>query len=303
MVILTGSSGFVGSNILTYLRKDKKKVVGVSRSSSKGDVTYSSIDEKLLNTASSFIHLAGIAHDLKKTSCDDEYFEVNTSLTKSLFDTFLNSDCRVFIYMSSVKAVADFTKDKLTEDMTPDPKTIYGKSKLAAERYILSKDIPKKKKVFILRPCMIHGKNNKGNLNLLFNFISKGVPYPFGLYKNKRSFVSVDNLCFIVNQLLENKDIKSGIYNVADDTAISTIDLVRIIGDASCKEIRILNIPKFLITFFARIGDILPLPVNSEKVKKLTENYEVSNLKIKQAIQKNLPLSTQEGLKKTISSF
>ena len=150
---------------------------------------------------------------------------------------------------------------------------------------------------------MIHGKNNKGNLNLLFNFISKGVPYPFGLYKNKRSFVSIDNLCFIVNQLLENKDIKSGIYNIADDTPISTIDLVRIIGDASSKEIKILNIPKFFISFLARIGDFIPLPVNSEKVKKLTENYEVSNLKIKQALQKNLPLSTQEGLKKTISSF
>ena len=110
MVILTGSSGFVGSNILTYLRKNKKKVVGVSRSSSRGDITYNSINEKLFNTANSLIHLAGKAHDLKKISCDNEYFEVNTDLTKLLFDMFLNSDCEVFIYMSSVKAVADFTK-------------------------------------------------------------------------------------------------------------------------------------------------------------------------------------------------
>ena len=84
-----------------------------------------------------------------------------------MFDQFLKSDCETFIYMSSVKAVVDQADGILTENVKPNPITVYGKSKLAAEEYILSRKNLKNKRVYILRPCMIHGPNNKGNLNLL----------------------------------------------------------------------------------------------------------------------------------------
>ena len=303
MEIITGSSGFVGSNLSPYLEKKHKKVLGVSRSPSEGEVEYKKINITLLNNSNSFVHLAGKAHDLKKTSEDKDYYEVNTELTKRLFDQFLESTCKVFIYMSSVKAVTDVVQSVLIEDTIPNPITVYGKSKLAAEVYILSKKIPGNKRVYILRPCMIHGPNNKGNLNLLYSFVSKGIPYPFGKYVNKRSFVSVENLCFIINELIDNSKIESGIYNIADDVSLSTIDLVQIMSDLLNKPIRILKIPILFVGFLAKIGDFLPIPINSERLLKLTENYEVSNLKIKNAIQKKLPLSSNEGIKKTIASF
>jgi len=304
MIIITGDSGFVGTNLRSYLQNTNKKIVGVSRSPSEGDVDYKNINTTLLNTASSFIHLAGKAHDLKKTSEDKEYFEVNTDLTKRLFDQFLISDCEVFIYMSSVKAAADIVVGTLTEDVIPNPITVYGKSKLAAENYLLSKEIPKNKRVYILRPCMIHGPNNKGNLNLLYSFVSKGIPYPFGAYENKRSFVSIDNLCFIIDELLENKMIKSGIYNIADDIPISTNELVRIIGATIYKPVKFLNISKFFIDILAKIGDFIPLPINSERIQKLTESYQVSNSKIKEALEiDKLPISAEEGIYKTLKSF
>ena len=205
--------------------------------------------------------------------------------------------------MSSVKAAADITKNILTEDEKPNPITVYGKSKLAAEVYILSKKIPKDKRVYILRPCMIHGPNNKGNLNLLYSFVSKGIPYPFGKYVNRRSFVSVDNLCFIINELIDNTKIESGIYNIADDASLSTIDLVQLISEVLNKPISILKIPKVFLEIIAKIGDFIPIPINSERLQKLTENYEVSNLKIKKAIKKRLPYSAKDGIKKTIFSF
>ena len=220
-----------------------------------------------------------------------------------MFDQFLVSDCEVFIYMSSVKAVADVVDGVLTEDVIPNPITVYGKSKLAAEIYILSKKIPDNKRVYILRPCMIHGPNNKGNLNLLYSFVSKGIPYPFGKYVNKRSFVSVENVCFIINELIDNAKIESGIYNLADDVSLSTIDLVKIMSEVINKPTKILKLPKLFVRFLAKVGDFLPIPINSERLLKLTENYEVSNLKIKKAIQKKLPLSSKEGIKKTITSF
>ena len=205
--------------------------------------------------------------------------------------------------MSSVKAAADAADSILTEAENPNPITAYGKSKLAAENYILSKEIPNDKRVYILRPCMVHGPNNKGNLTLLYSFVSKGIPYPFGKYVNRRSFVSVENLCFIIKELIDNAKIESGIYNIADDTSLSTIDLVQVISEVLCKPTRILNFPKLFVRFIAKVGDLFPIPINSERLLKLTENYEVSNLKIKNAIQKELPLSTKDGIKKTIVSF
>jgi len=301
--IITGNKGFVGINLTNFFKQNNVSTLGVSRSPIENEVSYQNLTLDVFNKAESCIHLAGKAHDLKKTADDKAYFDVNTGLTKTLFDTFLKSTCTVFIYISSVKAVADKVHGFLTEDDIPNPVTAYGKSKLAAEKYILSKEIPQGKRVYILRPCMIHGPNNKGNLNVLYSFVSKGIPYPFGKYQNKRSFVSVDNLCFIINELLTNKTIKSGVFNIADDTSLSTTDLVSLIGETIKKPAKILRIPKPFVIALAKVGDFIPLPVNSEKLEKLTENYQVSNVKIKNAIQKELPLSTKGGLRKTIASF
>ena len=301
--IITGNKGFVGSNLTSFLNKKLKCCKGVSRNPINDEITYEALNAALLNQSKSLIHLAGKAHDLKKTSQDQAYYEVNTELTKRLFDQFFESDCEVFIYMSSVKAAADKVAGILTEEVIPNPVTVYGKSKLAAENYILSKEIPKDKRVYILRPCMIHGPNNKGNLNLLYSFISKGIPYPFGKYENKRSFVSVQNLCFIINELIDNSKVESGIYNIADNIPLSTINLIQVISEALGKPTRILKFPKFFVRFIAKVGDLLPLPINSERLLKLTENYEVSNLKIKNAIQKKIPLSSIEGIKQTVTSF
>ena len=293
-IIITGASGFVGQNLLRFLKKDNDLIPLSIRNNQNKKFNFNS---------SVVIHLAGKAHDLKKTSEDKEYYEANTELTKKVFDQFLQSSSKVFIFMSSVKAAKDAVQGILSEDVMPDPVTVYGKSKLAAEEYILSKEIPENKRVYILRPCMIHGPNNKGNLNLLYNFVSKGIPYPLGRYVNKRSFVSVDNLCFIINELIDNPKIESGIYNIADDISLSTIDLVQMMSEILCKPTRILKVPKLLIRLIAKVGDFLPLPINSERLVKLTENYEVSNLKIKNAIQKKLPISSSEGIKKTLISF
>ena len=249
------------------------------------------------------IHLAGKAHDLKKTLNANEYYEVNTELTKKVFDNFLESDSKIFIILSSVKAIADVVEFELTEDTIPSPVTDYGKSKLLAEQYILNSIIPTDKKVFILRPCMIHGSGNKGNLNLIYQIVKKGIPWPLGKYENQRSFCSIENLCFVIKELIEREDIPSGIYNISDNKSLSTNGLIKIISEALNKETHILFIPKRLIKFFVYVGDILNLPLNSERLQKLTESYVVSNKKLIDALGKPLPFSLEEGLKKTILSF
>jgi nucleoside-diphosphate-sugar epimerase len=289
-IYLTGASGFVGENLITNFNKDfeiKKHIRG----------------SEFLIKQNTVIHLAGKAHDLKNVSNKDEYYEVNTELTKQIFDSFLISDSSVFIMLSSVKAVADNVVGILNEDCEPNPKTHYGKSKLLAESYILSKKIPNNKRVYILRPCMIHGPNNKGNLNLLYNLVSKRIPWILGSFQNKRSYCSIDNLLFIINELIKNKTVPSGVYNVADDGYLSTNEIVSLISNSNNLKPFIINLSPFIVKFIAKIGDIIPLPLNSERLKKLTESYMVSNEKIKKHIAKQLPLTSRQGVIKTLESF
>lgn len=289
-IFLTGSSGFVGKNIVSYFGK----LLPINKYK-RGSVI--NIQEDFV------IHLAGKAHDLKKTSNVQEYYVVNTELTKTVFDAFLKSDAKVFITLSSVKAVADQVENILLEEVIPNPFTHYGKSKLLAEEYIISQQIPEWKRVYILRPCMIHGPGNKGNLNLLYNLVSKGLPWPLGRYENARSYLSIENLCFIIKELIENENIPSGVYNVADDVPLSTNAIIKLIAETKGKEARILKLSKPIITNFARFGDFLKLPLNSERLQKLSESYVVSNAKIKAAIEKPLPISSKLGLLKTFQSF
>jgi len=289
-IFITGSSGFVGLNLIEYLRSFFK-FIKYQR------------DALIEINQDIVIHLAGKAHDLKITSNSDEYYQVNTELTKKVFDAFLASNAKVFITLSSVKAVADEVDNILTEEDIPNPITHYGKSKLLAEQYILSKDIPLGKRVYILRPCMIHGLGNKGNLNLLYKLVSKGFPWPLGSFDNKRSFCSIDNLMFIIKELINREDIPSGVYNVADDEALSTNEVFSLLAVSQNRIPKIWFLPKGLIKALAKLGDLLRLPLTTERLQKLTESYVVSNQKIKSVIGKNLQISAKDGLLKTFNSY
>lgn len=294
-VIITGKTGFVAQNLCRYFST-------ISFSTDLISLRNSDWKNNLFGDA--IIHLAGKAHDLKNVSGAAEYFEVNTHLTHKLFDSFLESEVKDFIYFSSVKAVADQVSETLYEDVCANPKNPYGQSKLKAEEYILSKQIPEGKRVFIIRPCMVHGPGNKGNLNLLYLFVKNRIPYPLAAFHNERSFLGIDNLNFMIKEILSNENIPSGIYNFADDEFLSTNELVKIISAVLNKRCLEIQIPKVIINKVGKVGDVIKLPLNSETIQKLTENYRVSNQKIKAAIGiEKLPYTAQQGLEKTIKSF
>jgi|UniRef100_UPI004048472F nucleoside-diphosphate-sugar epimerase len=289
-IYLTGSTGFVGKSVINSFAFQKI-------------MKYKRGEDIFLDGSTALIHLAGKAHDLMNTSLSDDYYQINTEFTKKIFNSFLLSDAKVFIALSSVKAVADEVEGDLIEEVLPNPITHYGKSKLLAEQYIFSKEIPSGKRVYVLRPCLIHGPGNKGNLNLLYQFVSKNIPWPLGAFENKRSFCCIDNLMFILKELIEREDVPSGIYNVADDVPLSTNELISLISQSQNRKPKLWKISKGFIEFIAAIGEKLHLPLNTERLKKLTSSYVVSNTKIISAIGKPLPFSSREGLLKTFVSF
>jgi nucleoside-diphosphate-sugar epimerase len=299
-IVVTGFTGFVGTNLTPYLLKEGFDIIGAGRRRTTGTQAFEQVsypELAVINKYDALVHLAGKAHDLRKTSNDAEYFEVNTDLTIRIFEDFIRSNAKVFIYVSSVKAAADTVDGILTETAIATPLTVYGQSKLKAEEYLLRQTLPEGKKVYILRPCMIHGPGNKGNLNLLYQLIKKGLPYPLAAFKNKRSLLSIKNLLFVIKALIDNENINSGIYNVADDEPLATTDMINILAKGINKKPVKWAISPGLIKGVAAIGDALPLPLNTEKLKKLTESYVVSNNKIKKAIGiKHFPVSAEDGL-------
>lgn len=304
-ILITGVHGFVGTN-LVFALSGKHEIYGLDIIAPRKEgvvktFSWDDLENNAVPEVDAIVHLAGKAHDTKNQSKAEVYFKVNTDLTKKIYDYFVKSSAKKFIFFSSVKAAADRVEGEFVdENVVPSPKGPYGESKIAAERYIQSKQ---DKQTYILRPCMIHGPGNKGNLNLLYGVVKKGIPWPLGAFENKRTFTSIDNLCYIINGLL-TKDVDSGIYNINDDEAVSTNELIEIICETLGKEAHIWHIPRGLMEYVAKIGGLLHLPLNPERLQKLTENYVSSNAKIKKALGiEKLPVRAKFGLKKTILAF
>lgn len=306
-ILITGVHGFVGSNLVENMQS-QNEIYGLDIiAPEKGGIvkTYSwdDLDAGSVPEVDAIIHLAGKAHDTKNKSAVDVYFKVNTGLTQKIFDYFLASGASKFVFFSTAKAAADRVEGVLTEDVVPTPVGPYGESKIKAEEYILGKELPSGKQVYIFRPCMIHGPGNKGNLNLLYSVVRKGIPWPLGAFENRRTFTSIENICFAVNGVLTS-DVESGIYNMGDDEALSTNELIEEICKSLGNKARIWRLPKGLMTGIAKVGGFLHLPLNPMRLQKLTENYVSSNAKIKAALGvEKMPIDARVGLQRTLESF
>ncbi len=324
-ILITGIHGFVGSNLVKSLSLNNTiyglDIVCPEKEGVVKTYSWDDLDKGEIPPVNAIIHLAGKAHDTKNKSTTDIYFKVNTGLTQRIFDWYMANSCASkFIFFSTVKSAADYVVgDILTEECVPTPVGPYGESKIAAENYIISKYSPESmanpyhsfgdsrlysnKKVYIMRPCMIHGPGNKGNLNLLYNVVAKGIPWPLGAFENRRSFTSIDNLCVVIEGLL-SQNVESGIYHMADDEALSTNELICVICEALGRKSHIWHINKGFMNAVAKVGGWLHLPLNPLRMQKLTENYVVSNAKIKAALSlDDMPITAKEGLIRTITSF
>lgn len=314
-ILITGVHGFVGSNLVASLAKDNEiyglDIIAPEKEGVLKTYSWDDLDAGNVPEVDAIIHLAGKAHDTKNQAAAEVYFKVNRDLTIKIYDYFLaHGSIQKFVFFSTAKAAADKVEGVLTEDVVPAPVGPYGESKIAAEKYILDKvqefkgsKVQDEKQFYIFRPCMIHGPGNKGNLNLLYSVVRKGIPWPLGAFENRRTFTSIENICFAVNGVL-TKDVPSGIYNMGDDEALSTNELIEEICKSLGKKAHIWKLPKGLMNGIAKVGGWLHLPLNPERLRKLTEDYISSNAKIKAALGVDkMPVDAREGLKVTLESF
>lgn len=277
-ILITGSNGFVGTNLRKHLEGRGHQCVTLDVRDS--DYDWTEFARMPFESCDAVVHLAGKAHDLKKVASEQSYFDINVGLTEKIFNACIGKVPR-FVYFSSSKASAEGNA--------------YGRSKLAAEQFLDDRAI-------VLRPAMIHGPGNKGNLNLLWGVARFGLPWPLAAFENKRSYTSIGNICAAVEALCERGE--NGIYPIADDEMLSTNRLIELIAEVCGKKARLWRIPKKLMRFVAKIGDVLHLPLNTERIAKLTEDSFVDNAKLKSALGwQQMPIAAEEGMRFTLRSF
>ena len=281
--LITGAYGFVGTNLCKYLAEKGHECLALDIPAAKRDdvpyVSFYTWDElDKLPVVDAVVHLAGKAHDLKKVASEQSYFDINVGLTEKIFAAAKTTR---FIYFSSSKADANGNA--------------YGRSKLAAEQFLNGRAI-------VLRPAMIHGPGNKGNLNLLWGIARRGLPWPLAAFENKRSFTSIANICAAVEALCERGE--NGIYPIADDEMISTNRLIELIAETCGKRAKLWRVPKGVMRMVAKIGDVLHLPLNTERIVKLTEDSFVNNSHLKSQLGwKLMPIRAEEGMRRTLRRF
>ena len=281
--LITGAYGFVGTNLCKYLAEKGHECLALDIPAAKRDgvpyasfYTWDGLDK--LPVVDAVVHLAGKAHDLKKVASEQSYFDINVGLTEKIFAAAKTTR---FIYFSSSKADANGNA--------------YGRSKLAAEQFLNGRAI-------VLRPAMIHGPGNKGNLNLLWGIARRGLPWPLAAFENKRSFTSIANICAAVEALCERGE--NGIYPIADDEMISTNRLIELIAETCGKRAKLWRVPKGVMRMVAKLGDVLHLPLNTERIVKLTEDSFINNSHLKSQLGWNrMPIRAEEGLRRTLRSF
>ena len=281
--LITGAYGFVGTNLCRYLAEKGHECHALDIPAARRDgVPYVSFytwdDLDMMPAFDCVVHLAGKAHDLKKVASEQSYFDINVGLTEKIFAAAKTTR---FIYFSSSKADANGNA--------------YGRSKLAAEQFLNGRAI-------VLRPAMIHGPGNKGNLNLLWGIARRGLPWPLAAFENKRSFTSIGNICAAVEALAERGT--NGIYPIADDEMLSTNRLIELIAETCGKRAKLWRVPKGVMRMVAKIGDVLHLPLNTERIVKLTEDSFVNNSHLKSQLGWNrMPIRAEEGMRRTLRSF
>ena len=281
-ILLTGAGGFVGQRFAAY-NKDRFQIQPLSlRNNDWKNTSFEGFDV--------VVHLAGKAHEMGKID-DSIYYQVNTELTKELFQRAAAAGIKQFIYISSTKVFGDQTDGVLTETSPCNPNDAYGKSKLEAEQFLLNQQ--GSCSVAIVRPPLVYGPGVKGNMISLLELAARKVPLPFKGIDNRRSMVFVDNLVELINAIIDKK--AAGIFVAGDRRPLSTAELVQLIRGAMNRKPGMFRLPGFLKAIIRKFRPGLYI--------RLFGSYEVNPENSFQRLAFTPPYSTEQGIRQMVNWY
>ena len=313
-IFITGGSGFIGGALLELLVNSKNYISTISRFDYerldsldlviRGDIGQLNKNNKLsaavkdvLENTDVIIHLAGRAHIVADNSTNplNEYRKINRDATLSLARIAAKSGVKRFIFLSSIGVNGNQHSKPFTERDEPNPKEGYAISKYEAEQGLLDLSREVDMDVVIIRPPLVYGPNAPGNFNTLLRWVLKGVPLPFGLIKNRRSFIALDNLTDFIIHCLNYKDTPlacNQVFLVSDGEDVSTSQFLRKVSKAVKSKTILLPIPTSILQFILRVigkGNI---------AERLFDSLQVDNFKAKELLNWQPIITMDKQLKK-----
>lgn len=273
-ILITGVSGFIGNY---FQHQYASKYTCSSFSFSEYDFS-----KLTLEGIETIIHLAAIVHQPKARK--EDYIRVNVHHTLEFAKKAKENGVKHFLFMSTI-AVYDAQLSLIQENSLINPITLYGQSKLEAEKQLLALS-DESFNVSIIRPPMVYGENAPGNIRSLINLIDMMPILPFGKIDNKRSFIYVGNLCSLMDCIIQSK--KSGVFLASDDVPLSTTKLIELIAKAKNKKIYLFHI-KLFQKFILWLSPSL--------YQRLFESLEINNSRTKEILNFKNPYSIEDGIK------
>lgn len=257
-IAVTGANGFIGQQLCPYLQAQlKADIVTLTRTPlviGNKALSFSASDEQLISPLSQvdcLIHLAAKAHS-NATAAELE--RDNLILSERVARLAIAAKIPRVIYISSIKVNGDSTQGRspFTADETPLPDDDYGRSKLASE-LILKKHLANTPTdLVIIRPPLVYGSNNKGNLKSLEKLIRLGLPLPFANLNNQRDLVSIENLCALISLTVAHPNAANQTFFVSDGISRSTKEIVQLLAKNQHKQIRFFKIPDWVFALLTK---------------------------------------------------
>lgn len=311
-VLVTGANGFVGSVLCEQLVAEGFKVRGTYRSRTIADSCPNNTDKAIVGEINSntdwkealrevdiVIHLAARVHVMQETETDplSAFEAVNTQGTLNLAEQALNSGVIRLIFLSTIKVNGEQTEKVYSASDEVNPSDPYAISKWHAEQGLQSIRKKNRIEVVIIRPPLVYGPNVKGNFLRLIKLINKGLPIPLASVKNKRSMVSIDNLCNLIKTCLEHPKADGEVFLVSDDQDLPTPELIRLIAEYLQKSARLLPFPVQWLYFLAALVH------KRQEVEKLCESLQVDIEKNQEILNWQPPFPVSEGIRKTVADY
>lgn len=264
LVLVTGANGFVGSALCDFLRRSDYRVRAALRSSSVrpdadavevGDISSRTDWTSAVTGVDFVVHAAARAHVLGDSAANAGlYLETNAHGTRRLAEASVAAGVRRFIYVSSIKVNGEETVGvAYTPNDVPRPRDVYGQSKWLGENLLAEGVAGSNMEVVVVRPPLVYGPGVRANFLRLMRYVQRGLPLPLGAVDNRRSLVSIWNLCDLIENLLVHPRAPGRTWMVSDGRDLSTPDLVRLIGKAMNRRARLLPVPVSVLRSLGRL--------------------------------------------------
>jgi nucleoside-diphosphate-sugar epimerase len=305
-VLLTGATGLVGRALCDELARHGYRVRAALRSAGRipasvsetvlvGDITRACEWADSLGDVDAVIHLAARAHVLDETGVDNPaYAETNARATHRLAEVAAATGVRRLVFLSSVKVNGEETaQSAFTALDEPAPKDEYARSKLLGERYVRAIGKKSGLEVVIVRPPLVYGPGVRANFLRLLRWVDLERPLPLGAIDNARSLVSVWNLASLLVRTLEHPGAAGRIWLVSDGRDLSTPELIRSLGRALQRRVRLFPVPVSLLRLAGRMVG------RAAEVSRLCGSLKVDISATRRELDWSPVLSVEDGLART----